>query len=118
MAMQRHHTGDVRHTPTSTWHGTREESFALLDAVARHCGCEFSPTGLRLGNCAPHRMLVADQRALNGLVFARRIAVRLRREEWSAGKAGTDAAALPLGDDEHHSPAVRPSQQVAPRIGR
>jgi hypothetical protein len=46
-------------------------------------------------------MLVDDQRALDGLVFARRIAARLRREEWSAGKAGTDAVVLPLSDDEH-----------------
>jgi hypothetical protein len=115
--MQRHHTGDVRRPPTSVWHGTREESFALLDAVARNCGCEFSQTGLRLANCAPHRMLVDDQRALDGLVFARRIAVRLRREEWSSGKAGNDLALLPLGDAEHRSPAGRPFRQVAARIG-
>jgi hypothetical protein len=99
--MQRDHTGDVQRLPTSIWHGTHEESFALLAAVARHCGCEFSPTDERLTTCAPHRMLVDDQRALDGLVFARRIAARLRREEWSAGKAGTDAVVLPLSDDEH-----------------
>ena len=37
--------------------------------------------GVRLATCAPHRMLTEDQRALNGLLFARRLVERLRREE-------------------------------------
>ena len=36
---------------------------------------------LRLSTCAGHHMLSEDQRALEGLLFARRIAGRLRREE-------------------------------------
>jgi hypothetical protein len=32
-------------------------------------------------------MLTEDQRALNGLLFARRMAERLRREEFSRAKA-------------------------------
>jgi hypothetical protein len=43
-------------------------------------------------------MLVEDQRALDGLLFARRIADRLRREEWTGAHeavAGADAAQLP-----------------------
>jgi hypothetical protein len=37
--------------------------------------------GVRLSTCPPHEMLAADQRAVDGLLFARRIADRLRREE-------------------------------------
>src|SRR3982751_5854699 len=64
------------------WHGTQQESFGLVNAIARNCTCEFGLMGVRLGTCAPHRMLTEDQRALNGLLFARRMVKRLRREEW------------------------------------
>jgi hypothetical protein len=40
--------------------------------------------GVRLVTCAPHRMLTDDQRALNGLLFARRMAQRLLGEEFTA----------------------------------
>ena len=43
--------------------------------------------GVRLATCAPHRMLTEDQRALNGLLFARRMAERLSREEFSRAKS-------------------------------
>jgi hypothetical protein len=66
---------------TVIWRGTSTESQSLLDAVNRNCGCEFG-WALRRTWCAAHRMLVEDQRALDGLLFARRIAGRLRREEW------------------------------------
>jgi hypothetical protein len=65
------------------WHGTQQESFDLVNAIARNCTCEFGLMGVRLATCAPHRMLTDDQRALNGLLFARRMAERLRREEFS-----------------------------------
>ena len=70
------------------WNGTQDESLDLVNAVSRNCGCEFGLMGVRLTTCKPHLMLVEDQRALNGLLFARRIADRLRREEWSRGKLG------------------------------
>jgi hypothetical protein len=70
------------------WHGTQQESFDLVNAIARNCTCEFGLMGVRLATCAPHRMLTEDQRALNGLLFARRMAERLRREESSRAKAG------------------------------
>jgi hypothetical protein len=63
------------------WNGTREESTALVDAIARNCTCEFGIMGVRLSTCAPHRMLLEDQRAPNGLLFARRLADRLKTEE-------------------------------------
>lgn len=65
------------------WHGTQQESFDLVNAIARNCTCEFGLMGVRLATCAPHRMLTEDQRALNGLLFARRMQERLRREELS-----------------------------------
>lgn len=65
------------------WHGTQQESFDLVNAIARNCTCEFGLMGVRLATCAPHRMLTEDQRALNGLLFARRMQERLRREEFT-----------------------------------
>ena len=69
------------------WHGTQQESFDLVNAIARNCTCEFGLMGVRLATCAPHRMLTEDQRALNGLLFARRMAERLRREEFSRARS-------------------------------
>ena len=68
--------------PQVFWHGSQQESFDLVNAVARNCTCEFGLMGVRLATCAPHRMLTEDQRALNGLLFARRMAERLRNEEF------------------------------------
>jgi hypothetical protein len=69
------------------WHGTQQESFDLVNAIARNCTCEFGLMGVRLATCAPHRMLTEDQRALNGLLFGRRMAERLRREEFSRARS-------------------------------
>jgi len=71
------------------WHGTQQESFDLVNAIARNCTCEFGLMGVRLATCAPHRMLTEDQRALNGLLFARRMAERLQREEFSRARSTT-----------------------------
>jgi hypothetical protein len=68
------------------WHGTQQESFDLVNAIARNCTCEFGLMGVRLATCAPHRMLTEDQRALNGLLFARRMAERLNSEEFTLAK--------------------------------
>jgi hypothetical protein len=64
-----------------SWHGTQAETFALLEALSRNCACVVTREGVRVSTCGPHRMLVKDQRAMNGLLFARRIADRLRAEE-------------------------------------
>ena len=69
------------------WNGTQEESFALVNAIARNCTCEFGLMGVRLSTCAPHRMLTEDQRALNGLLFARKMVDRLLREEFSSAES-------------------------------
>jgi hypothetical protein len=69
--------------PQIFWHGTLQESFDLTVAVKRHCTCQFGLMGVRLTTCPPHLMLRDDQRALDGLLFVRRMAERLRREEFS-----------------------------------
>ena len=73
------------------WHGSQQESFDLVNAIARNCTCEFGLMGVRLATCAPHRMLTEDQRALNGLLFARRMAERLRHEEFSRARSPQNA---------------------------
>jgi hypothetical protein len=84
------------------WHGTQQESFDLVNAIARNCTCEFGLMGVRIATCAPHRMLTEDQRALNGLLFARRMQDRLRREEFSrtkslSGSRGRNLTPTPVG---------------------
>jgi hypothetical protein len=66
------------------WRGTTEESLALLAAVESNCVCvfDFEAKGARVSVCDAHALLVQGQRVLNGLVFARRIADRLVRQEW------------------------------------
>ena len=91
-ATRRHHTGHKIMAMQVVWHGSQQESFDLVNAIARNCTCEFGLMGVRLATCAPHRMLTEDQRALNGLLFARRMAERLRREEFLRSKAQTTPA--------------------------
>ena len=74
-------------TTETTWHGTPQEALDLLTVIERNCTCEFGTMGARLSTCGPHRMLTDDQRALDGLLFARRIADHLRLEEFSSSIA-------------------------------
>jgi hypothetical protein len=64
------------------WYGTQDESLELIAAIGRNCACEFGLMGVRLRVCPPHEMLTRDQRALNGLLFSRRMARRLLAEEF------------------------------------
>ncbi len=66
------------------WHGTQSETFELLQALSRNCSCVVTAEGVRLSTCAPHQMLVNEQRAIDGLLFARRIRERLQGEEFAA----------------------------------
>jgi hypothetical protein len=68
-------------TMATIWNGTPQEGLELCDIVKKHCSCTTGVTGDAV-RCASHWMLVTDQRALDGLVFARRIALRLREEEF------------------------------------
>ncbi len=80
-----------RTTTTISWHGTVRENLDLMRAVTRNCACDVGLMGVRLTSCAAHQMLVQDQRALDGLLFGRRIAAKLRDEEWlTRTPAGSD----------------------------
>ena len=74
-----------------TWAGTERESQELLEAIARNCACVRDEDNVCVDVCASHRLLVTDQRALDGLLFARRMSDRLRLEEFSRDRI---AAAL------------------------
>lgn len=73
------------------WHGSQSEALELLQALSRNCSCVVTAEGVRLSTCPPHRMLSDDQRAIDGLLFARRIAARLRAEEFSPSVASLAA---------------------------
>jgi hypothetical protein len=71
--------------PTTTcWHGTATEHLELTQALTRHCACAFHTQSRQLSTCAGHAMLHSDQRAIDGLLFSRRIAARLRNEEFQS----------------------------------
>jgi hypothetical protein len=74
------------------WHGTPQEATELANALANNCACEFGALGVRLVICPAHAM-VADQRILDGLVFAHFMVTRLIQEEFSL------APALPASTD-------------------
>ena len=80
------------------WNGTPGEYLDLVRILDRHCSCQFGLMGVRLTRCCAHH-LTDDQRALNGLLYGRRLAARLRDDEWltrppAAAPAGR-AAAIP-----------------------
>jgi hypothetical protein len=64
-----------------TWNGTTDEALALLHALRTHCECQVED-GRTLAPCGAHAMLTSDQRAVDGLVFMRRMAARLLAEEF------------------------------------
>jgi len=73
------------------WHGTQTEALELLQALSRNCSCVVTAEGVRLSTCVPHEMLSSDQRAVDGMLFARRIAARLRREEFDLAESEVTA---------------------------
>lgn len=73
---------------TTEWHGTPAESERLNRALTHWCHqagegehCTFGLMGVRLQTCAAHKMLLDDQRALDGLVYAARLVDKYRQEE-------------------------------------
>jgi hypothetical protein len=63
------------------WNGTHTEQVELLSAIERNCACTYDKVGIRSHVCAAHTMLIRDQRALNGLLWTRRLASQLLAEE-------------------------------------
>ena len=75
----------------ATWHGTEAEAQSLALAVEANCSCGEQQTGQPDGNCAAHQVF-GQQRVLDGLLFARRIARRLQAEEDSTSNLFAAAA--------------------------
>ena len=66
---------------------------ALIQAVEHNCECSLQHSrAAPSGHCGPHEMLAFDQRALDGLVFVRRLAQRLQVEEWRANSLRVPSA--------------------------
>lgn len=65
--------------------GTGDEARDLLKALKRNCTCK-TEHGRTVAACDGHTMLARDRRAVNGLVFERRNAARLRAEEFDTKK--------------------------------
>jgi hypothetical protein len=77
---------------TPVWHGTQQEAADLLSAALHHCTCVVDDkSGARAVMCPPHAMVFTDQRAINGLVFARRMYARLVDEEFARGESAPAA---------------------------
>lgn len=70
------------------WHGTSEESYALLAAVGHNCACTFNMEGAKTETCSAHRMMLEDQRALDGLVLERRTVEHWLHSEFNEPRAG------------------------------
>lgn len=65
----------------TVWHGDEASLFDLLNAIAHNCGCKYSHNGTLITVCGAHVMMATDQRALDGLLFARTMRARLVMEE-------------------------------------
>lgn len=76
-----------------TWNGTADEALALLHALQAHCACKVV-NGRTVAACEAHLMLAHDQRAVDGLLFMRRLADRLLAEEFDVGVEVRAAQAL------------------------
>jgi hypothetical protein len=78
-----------------TWNGTTDEALALLHALRAHCECRVD-AGRTVAPCASHAMLARDQRAVDGLLFMRRMAARLLAEEFDVaiGASEIDSIAV------------------------
>jgi hypothetical protein len=63
------------------WKGSLVEQLELQAAIHRNCDCRFDSAGRLTSTCAAHAMLWGDQRALNGLLWSRRMRQSLIQQE-------------------------------------
>ncbi len=70
-----------RRAGRAVWHGTLREQLDLIAAVEHHCQCGHRGPERSHDPCSAHAMLANDQRALDGLLWNRRLANRLLAEE-------------------------------------
>ena len=78
-----------------TWNGTTDEALVLLHALRENCECSVDNCRT-VAICASHTMLVRDQRAVDGLLFMRRMAARLLAEEFDVAAKPAVQAAVPV----------------------
>jgi len=67
------------------WHGSLREQLDLIAAVQHNCACSFDGVSGSLTTCTAHNMLARDQRALDGLLWSRRVVQQLLFEEGVTG---------------------------------
>ncbi len=72
------------------WRGTQAEAAELLSALNRFCRCDELLDDPMPGICPGH-LILEDQRALDRLVFARRIATRFVSEEFGVTPSAAPA---------------------------
>jgi len=82
-----------------TWNGTTDEALALLHALRIHCDCRVAE-GMTVAPCAGHSMLTFDQRAVDGLLFMRRMAARLLAEEFEPQVYSASPMAWSINDSK------------------
>jgi hypothetical protein len=70
---------------TSVFHGTADETRALIAAIERNC--TRTPAGPCSGHCAAHAAMLS-QCFLDGVLFARHLAPQLLFEEFDACPVG------------------------------
>ena len=78
-----------------TWHGTTDEALALLHALRANCECRVDHDRL-VEPCASHAMVAHDQRAVDGLLFIRRMAPRLLAEEFGLSTHSSPSLSIVL----------------------
>jgi hypothetical protein len=64
------------------WHGTTQELAELLKVLGRNCQYQNRARSAHACSCPVHHMYSADQRALDGLLFARSQVARLVAQEF------------------------------------
>jgi len=77
----------------TVFRGNKAESLDLIASIAHQCSggadardgqqCTYDTDGVRKTSCAAHLALIHDQRFLDGILWMRRIAQRLRDEEFA-----------------------------------
>ncbi len=87
-AIARPTVGGMMTTTQTVWNGTRDQADELCTILGRNCACGADPKQ-PTPHCAPHAMLLGDQRALDGLLFARHILQRLLQEEFGSSGGST-----------------------------
>jgi hypothetical protein len=92
------------------WHGTADEALALLAVVNEHCTCRRVNQRV-MAVCPTHVMLSREQRAIDGLLFMRRMAERLIVEEFSLDS--TQSRASPTSAETASLSALQPDERFS-----